>query len=714
LVTALANLSGNKLCRINLSDQTDLIDLFGSDLPVEGGTAGEFAWKDAEFLRALQEGNWVLLDEMNLAPQAVLEGLNAILDHRGIAYIPELNRSFSRHPNFRVFAAQNPLHQGGGRKGLPKSFVNRFTRVYLEELTSGDFYTVCSHIFPDIDESTLHAMISFNMELNQQVSVHRSFGQDGSPWEFNLRDIIRWGTLSHSKHRDQPHEYLRSVYLQRFRTPQDRLRACSIFDNTFGTVSALLGDAPPWTISPAQVQFGHFITTRNNRAPLSRPRRILKTQLAALESLGDCVSQSWLAILTGPRNSGKTDVVRVLADISGNHLLEVSINNATDTMDILGSFEQVDARRRLRDLLEHSITALDAGMRTTRGLKVLPIFQRQAHELWESCAKASIHQLRNICESFSDLLIKIAASDSTQSVHYQKIRNSLQPLSFSSYEVGHFEWVDGPLVKAMKSGHWLLLDGANLCDPSVLDRLNSLCESNGSLVLSERGFVDGKVQVVEPHPKFRLFMSVDPHHGELSRAMRNRGLEISLFATPLGDDVAVLRDYYRLPATSSSPSENPNLKGTIFEAVRRGLASSPFARFLQNVSSGRSLDQDSALSHLVDNVPALLIPLPEVADISWIYFLSRSLVPSYMPYIMRYLALRPQRELSPTIFEFINGFPHQDLNTALESFRQSYVVHKKISPPFILHQVTQYLVIGKSFVSFSFDFSRHFSIGMTH
>ncbi|EPQ54550.1 P-loop containing nucleoside triphosphate hydrolase protein, partial [Gloeophyllum trabeum ATCC 11539] len=129
LVTALANICGYKLYRINFSDQSDLIDLFGSDLPVEGGRSGEFAWKDADFLKAMQEGSWVLLDEMNLAPQAVLEGLNAVLDHRGTVYIPELGRSFSRHPGFRIFAAQNPLHQGGGRKGLPKSFMNRFTKV---------------------------------------------------------------------------------------------------------------------------------------------------------------------------------------------------------------------------------------------------------------------------------------------------------------------------------------------------------------------------------------------------------------------------------------------------------------------------------------------------------------------------------------------------------------------------------------------------------
>lgn len=39
--------------RINLSEQTDIMDLLGSDLPKEGGKGGEFAWRDGVFLQAL-------------------------------------------------------------------------------------------------------------------------------------------------------------------------------------------------------------------------------------------------------------------------------------------------------------------------------------------------------------------------------------------------------------------------------------------------------------------------------------------------------------------------------------------------------------------------------------------------------------------------------------------------------------------------------------
>jgi midasin len=106
-----------------------------------------FHWCDGVLLQAIKEGHWFLIDEMNLAQQSVLEGLNAILDHRRTVYIPELNQEFKCHADFFVFACQNPSQQqsqtGGasvsGRKTLPKSFLNRFNKIYLEELKQEDY-----------------------------------------------------------------------------------------------------------------------------------------------------------------------------------------------------------------------------------------------------------------------------------------------------------------------------------------------------------------------------------------------------------------------------------------------------------------------------------------------------------------------------------------------------------------------------------------------
>lgn len=101
-----------------------------------------YRWYDGVLLRAMKLGHWVILDELNLASQQVLEGLNALLDHRREIYIPELDQTILCGPTFRLFAAQNPSSGGGGRKGLPRSFLNRFSRILIQQLTAEDFKCV--------------------------------------------------------------------------------------------------------------------------------------------------------------------------------------------------------------------------------------------------------------------------------------------------------------------------------------------------------------------------------------------------------------------------------------------------------------------------------------------------------------------------------------------------------------------------------------------
>lgn len=95
--------------------------------------------------------------------------------------------------------------------------------------------------------------------------------------------------------------------------------------------------------------------------------------------------------------------------------------------------------------------------------------------------------------------------------------------------IGCFEWIDGLLLQALETGSWILIDNVNFCNPTVLDRLNPLLENDGSLMVNERGLgADGTPKVVKPHPNFRIFLAMDDRNGEISRAMRNRGIEVCL------------------------------------------------------------------------------------------------------------------------------------------------------------------------------------------
>lgn len=630
LITTLAMLSGYQLCRINLSDQTDLIDLFGSDLPVENGSPGEFAWKDAEFLTAMQEGHWVLLDEMNLAPQAILEGLNAVLDHRGTVYIPELGRSFVRHPAFRVFAAQNPLQQGGGRKGLPKSFLDRFTKVYIEELSPEDLLLVCRERFRGCDEDMLRAMITYNNRLNQEVVQRRTFGRDGSPWEFNLRDVLRWGELLQSSPASHyPRDYLRIIYLSRFRTLADRDCAKQLFDQTFSITSPTILHNPYPVISSSHFRVGNYLTKRCNNTLDIRPRCLLQAHLTALEAIGVCLSRSWLVIVTGRHDSGKSELIRTVADLSGNVLHEITITSSTDTMDILGGFEQTDHRTRVLNVVQDIISFAESRFRSlpscaTDHQSCLTLLL----ELYSSPPRSSNSLLHSVSQVLSTF-----AGDETCSDETNALLDRVRQLSSMLTSCGQFEWVDGPLVRAIKRGHWAVLEGANLCNPSVLDRLNSLCEPGGVLTLSERGYVNGAVQTVKPHPNFRLFMTVDPRYGELSRAMRNRGIEVSLAVSFSSEDELRLQLHRRLPTTVLSTG--PPLAVT-YELARRGIHYSHRVDGSDSWPSGL-IEEESSTSSLITLAPLLQPIKPDIR--AMIHFVLRTISFSVTPWLRRYMKL---------------------------------------------------------------------------
>ena len=95
----------------------------------------------------MKNGDWIIIDEMNLANQSILEGLNSILDEKQTLFIPELNEEIKAHPEFQIFATQNPVNQGGGRKFLPKNFLDRFVKIYIDELNNFDFIEILQNIF---------------------------------------------------------------------------------------------------------------------------------------------------------------------------------------------------------------------------------------------------------------------------------------------------------------------------------------------------------------------------------------------------------------------------------------------------------------------------------------------------------------------------------------------------------------------------------------
>ncbi|KAK2734583.1 hypothetical protein FQN57_001630 [Myotisia sp. PD_48] len=521
LVAALADTLGIPLTRINLSEQTDLTDLFGSDIPVEGADMGSFAWSDAPFLRAMQQGGWVLLDEMNLASQSVLEGLNSCLDHRHQVYIAELGQTFQRHPDFFLFATQNPHHQGGGRKGLPASFVNRFTVVYADSFTSHDLELICKRLSPTCPEVRVDNLVKFVTSLNVKLLGDRQLGILGAPWEVNLRDLSRWLTLLESiPAHVSPSQFLDVVIRHRFRTIADRAAISKLYSDTFGTAP----DTKSYfhNLTPNKLQVGLASLERDPILyhTLISDYRSIPRNLPIMESILFSIKNAWPCLLVGPSGCGKTRAIRKLASLSGARLVELALNSDTDAMDLIGGFEQRDEHRHVSAFMNRSATLLQQlivqecskSTPTPLRLEIIKLYSMIKHELPQP-------------QIMLETLKKLAQD--TEITAFNKLYEQYQAIyAENNPKTVGFEWTEGVLIHAMRQGDWVVLDNANLCNATVLDRLNSLMEPRGCLIINERKSSDGSAQIVTPHPNFRLFLTMDPRHGELSRAMRNRSVEI--------------------------------------------------------------------------------------------------------------------------------------------------------------------------------------------
>ncbi|CAH2065804.1 unnamed protein product [Thlaspi arvense] len=577
LIMALGKYSGHKVVRINLSEQTDMMDLLGSDLPVESEEDMKFAWSDGILLQALKEGSWVLLDELNLAPQSVLEGLNAILDHRAQVFIPELGCTFDCPPTFRVFACQNPSSQGGGRKGLPKSFLNRFTKVYVDELVEDDYLFICRSLYPSIPSPLLLKLIALNRQLHDGTMVNQKFGHDGSPWEFNLRDVIRsCQFMQGAKYDLEAESFLNVLYVQRMRTTADRKVVLSIYKAIFDK-NPSINPYPRVQLNPRYLVVGTAAIKRNFTVSnfSGEQLKILPEIRQNLEAVAHCVQNKWLCILVGPSSSGKTSVIRILAQLTGFPLNELNLSSATDSSDLLGCFEQYNAFRNFRLVVarvEHLVDEYNSLLSQSSQDALVSSWLSFLHKN-DSCLLKNPSSFLNDSDSLSKLseiveYLKQVLEEGRLPVTWTKknldqiTKTILKLQTDGKKQSAKFEWVTGMLIRAIENGEWVVLENANFCSPTVLDRINSLVEPCGSITINECGVIDGEPVTVIPHPNFRLFLSVNPKFGEVSRAMRNRGVEVFMMGPHWqlneegsNSDELVLRSVKRFLALSGIPGD---------------------------------------------------------------------------------------------------------------------------------------------------------------
>lgn len=118
---------GKQLFRINLTGQTGVDEFVGKTLLRKDGNSTVTFWQDGVVIKAMREGHWIVLDEINMAAPDILAKLHSLLDDdRFITLVEKDGEVVRPHADFRLFATMNPPEDYVGTKDLNKALMSRF------------------------------------------------------------------------------------------------------------------------------------------------------------------------------------------------------------------------------------------------------------------------------------------------------------------------------------------------------------------------------------------------------------------------------------------------------------------------------------------------------------------------------------------------------------------------------------------------------------
>ena len=188
-------------------------------------------------------------------------------------------------------------------------------------------------------------------------------------------------------------------------------------------------------------------------------------------------------IIQGDTASGKTHLVRLLADMVGQTLIVYQINKETglsiftgqstlsndldrdEKKDIIDYFQKLCEDKNLQDYLKQNFS-----------------FDSYSADISER--NWSIRQFKNLIQKIREYIKENNQKLKEKYHEFEKIANELEEL-IQPYK--RFKEQDSMFLKALEKGYWVLIDGIESANPVISDKLIRLCDENAELDLTETG-----------------------------------------------------------------------------------------------------------------------------------------------------------------------------------------------------------------------------------
>ena len=339
-----------------------------------------FSFVEGTLIKAIKNGDWVLLDEINLASSETLESLSGLLQSSdGSILLLERGDTVpvKRHPEFRLFACMNPANDAG-KRDLPPGIRSRFTEVWVDspDIIHSDLLLIIRRYLVDYLPPPAHggdAIVSDVASFHSSARIASESGKlidsAGHRAHVSVRTLTRALEYAITAApsfglRRALFEGCKMTYLTMLGRDSanfmdtlinnllNGVKNKSSFVN-FIPKSPYANDDEHDSINSTHVPFSSF-WIKKGPLPIDPVSNYIITPSVAANLSGlarAIMSEKYPILIQGPTSAGKTSIIEYMAKKTGHRFVRVNNHEHTDLQEYIGSYSSgTDGRLVFREV----------------------------------------------------------------------------------------------------------------------------------------------------------------------------------------------------------------------------------------------------------------------------------------------------------------------------------------------------------------------------
>ena len=334
--TIINNLAGalgqaDRMVTLHLNEQSDVKSLLGvyASSPSAPGT---FTWSPGVLLTAVQDGRWVLIENIDRAPNEIIGALLPLLEDNELV-IPGRTDRIRAALGFKLFSTTSVQY---GRPLIGSRF---WRKVEVWMPSDDEFSLIISEKFPSLHSETF--MNTFSNIREKLGLVFRPSTRPVTPG-----DLFKWcrRVKRRSPSTDGGLNY-DTIFLEGV--------DCLVAHVPLGPAQDAVIDTMARTLQIDPNRRDHLLHARSinlarhglNPKALSNTFSTNQHTVQLLRRIISAVNNREPLLLVGETGTGKTTAIQQLAKSAGKKLTVVNLSQQLESSDLLGGMKPIDLRR---------------------------------------------------------------------------------------------------------------------------------------------------------------------------------------------------------------------------------------------------------------------------------------------------------------------------------------------------------------------------------